>query len=133
MTTPQRLRPDTYGTSASYGTEYGWSLFYDGPDECPEDSLLDIVALVRKPTDPPTDAEVENAIEAIREPVAEIVRRYNLHDELVKALENWIATIDGGMCPHGNSGRYPASAWFCDDCVQQARDALARVRKEGTE
>lgn len=49
--------------------------------------------------------------------------------QLETALRGWILACDTSACPHGNSARYPSSAWFCDDCVEAARDALAESRQ----
>ena len=44
---------------------------------------------------------------------------------LTDALQGWVTAAITKVCPHGNSARYPTSAWFCDDCLEAARAALA--------
>ena len=37
------------------------------------------------------------------------------------------------LCPHGNSGMYPAHAWWCDGCFIELEEALAAIRSAGGE
>ena len=75
---------------------------------------------------------VEEAVASLRA-YATAVRAESAEREraLREALTNWITGLDSAdrVCPHGNSTRYPTSAWYCDDYVEAARAAL-RVSEE---